>query len=388
MLLSVVLRNMIQIKSKYNCCGCSACVQVCPQKCIELKKDNEGFLYPYVKKKDCINCHLCEKVCPMFNPYNRIEPKKILAAFNKDDEVRSQSSSGGIFTLLAENVINHGGIVFGARFDEDWQVILDYTESIHGLASFRGSKYVQAYVGDTYKQCKKFLDEGRDVLFSGTPCQIAGLKHYINKDYSNLLTVACACHGVPSPLVWTWFLNDISKGRGISDIKFRDKSTGWKNYSFTIKFKNGDIYTNDAMKVPYMRAFISSLIERPSCRRCMYKNGCSGADIVLGDNWGIDFCNNKIENDNKGCGLVVAYNNKYITLFDGFGCEIKVAELSEDDVVGNGAFVEYIPQHKRRNLFFLFVNELNCIKLIDFCLSISVFDKIKRKLLLLCKKIM
>lgn len=192
---------MIEIKDKKDCCGCSACVQKCPKQCISLKEDNEGFLYPEVDKSMCINCGLCEKVCPVLHQGESRKPLKVYAAKNQDEEIRRQSSSGGIFTLLAEKTIQDGGVVFGARFDEHWEVKHDYTETIEGLAAFRGSKYVQSRMEDNYRKAEMFLKQGRKVLFSGTPCQVAGLKRFLRKYYGNLLTIDMVCHGVPSPLV-------------------------------------------------------------------------------------------------------------------------------------------------------------------------------------------
>ena len=199
---------MIEIKDKKDCCGCSACVQRCPKQCITLKEDNEGFLYPIVDKKTCIDCGLCEKVCPILHQGEPQKPLKVYAAKNLNEEIRRQSSSGGIFTLLAEQVIQEGGVVFGARFDENWEVKHDYTETIEGLAVFRGSKYVQSRIEDNYKKAEEFLKQGRKVLFSGTPCQIAGLKRFLRKEYEELLTVDFVCHGVPSPGVWRKYLKE------------------------------------------------------------------------------------------------------------------------------------------------------------------------------------
>ena len=193
---------MIEITEKYLCCGCAACVQRCPKQCIILHEDHEGFLYPKVDTDNCIDCALCEKVCPILNEGSNRKPLKVYAAINKDEKIRLESSSGGIFTLLAEQTIGEDGVVFGARFDENWQVRLDYTETIEGIAVFRGSKYVQARTENTYQQAEFFLREGRKVLFAGTPCQIAGLKKFLRKEYDNLLAVDFVCHGVPSPKVW------------------------------------------------------------------------------------------------------------------------------------------------------------------------------------------
>ena len=199
---------MINIEDKKQCCGCSACVQRCPKQCIVMKEDEEGFLYPVADKDVCIDCNLCEQVCPVLRQREEREPLDVYAAFNKNEEVRMQSSSGGVFTALAESIIKEGGVVFGARFNEDWEVVHDYVETVEGLSAFRGSKYVQSRIGCTFSQAEQFLKQGRKVLFSGTPCQIAGLKLFLRKEYENLLSVDFICHGVPSPGVWRQYLNE------------------------------------------------------------------------------------------------------------------------------------------------------------------------------------
>ena len=180
---------MLQIINKEDCCGCSACVQICPKCCISMYEDNEGFLYPEINKDICVNCHLCENVCPVLHQGNPHQTLRTYAAKNKKEDIRSQSSSGGVFSLLAEYIIDRGGVVFGARFNEKWEVIHDYVEVKEGIAAFRGSKYVQSQIGDSYKKVEFFLKQSREVLFSGTPCQIAGLNYYLRKKYDNLLTV-------------------------------------------------------------------------------------------------------------------------------------------------------------------------------------------------------
>ena len=172
---------MIQIQNKQDCCGCEACVQVCPKQCISFNQDHEGFLYPKVDEDMCIHCGLCSIVCPVLHPYESQKPYETLAAINPDDEIRKTSSSGGVFTLLAEKVIDEGGIVFGARFDEEWLVVHDVAETKEALRVFRGSKYLQSRIGDSFLRCQNFLDAGRMVLFTGTPCQVAALNHYLRK---------------------------------------------------------------------------------------------------------------------------------------------------------------------------------------------------------------
>ena len=180
---------MISIKQKKDCCGCSACVQRCPKQCISMAEDEEGFLYPHIDESKCIDCGLCEKVCPVINQENQREPLSVYAATNPDEKIRMLSSSGGLFSMLAEKTIENGGVVFGACWNDEWEVVHDYTETVLGIAKFRGSKYVQSRIGDSYRIVEKFLKDGREVLFSGTPCQVAGLKKYLCKVYENLFLV-------------------------------------------------------------------------------------------------------------------------------------------------------------------------------------------------------
>lgn len=315
---------MIQIVDKKYCCGCSACVQKCPKQCISLNEDCEGFLYPKVDKSICIDCGLCEKVCPVLRQGEEHKPLKVYAAKNHDEEIRKQSSSGGIFTWIAEKVLQEGGVVFGARFDENWEVRHDYTENIEGLVEFRGSKYVQSRIEDNYQKAETFLKQGRKVLFSGTPCQIAGLKRFLRKEYENLLTIDIVCHGVPSPGVWRKYLKE--KIVGISDdernirveaISFRDKITGWKNYSFSLALSDFDengirqnkSYSELSRKNYFMKGFLADLYLRPSCYACPAKSGKSGSDITLGDLWGSP---NIIGNEDDDRGTCLTLINKDI----------------------------------------------------------------------------
>ena len=180
---------MIDITDKAKCCGCGACVQICPKQCISFISDKESFDYPVVDVSRCIGCDMCERVCPELNISLPSRPQATYAAINRNETVRRESSSGGVFTLLAESVVARGGVVFGARFDSDWTVRHDKAETSEELAAFRGSKYLQSCIGETFREAKSNLSDGRVVLFSGTPCQIAGLKGYLNKEYANLLTV-------------------------------------------------------------------------------------------------------------------------------------------------------------------------------------------------------
>ena len=333
---------MINITDKHKCCGCTACVSVCPKGCISMSEDKEGFLYPVVDSVKCIDCGLCEKVCPVLHPLNNESEPLVYAAINNDESIRMQSSSGGIFTLLAESVIDKGGVVFGACFDRNWNVVHNYTETKEGLAKFRGSKYVQSNVGKSFSQVKAFLDAGRIVLFSGTPCQVAGLKNYLRKPYPILLTVDLVCHGVPSPDVWRKYLEEtvcraygIKKNKPavnlcdyISDIKFRAKDKGWKKFSFKIEYKDGRTEMNPFYENPYMNIFLSNLSLRLSCYVCPVKLHNLQSDITLADFWGVDKIDNEID-DNKGCGLLLIHNRDKLDLLFGMNCKLFRHQLDE-----------------------------------------------------------
>lgn len=249
---------MIHIADKRQCCGCSACVQKCPKHCISFYEDEEGFLYPRIDTNHCIDCGLCEKVCPFLNCDKAVPPQEVWAVKNQNELDRMHSSSGGVFIALAREVLAWGGVVFGAVFDGNYEVKMAYSETLEGVRPMMGSKYLQARVETGFADAEHFLKQGRHVLFSGTPCQIAGLHQYLRKDYPNLLSVDFLCHGVPSPGVWRRYLketmNDLQSARRaaagkntvfpslnvmptIVGIEFRDKTLhGWKKYSFVVRY--------------------------------------------------------------------------------------------------------------------------------------------------------
>ena len=339
------------------CCGCGACQQACPVQCIELKPDKKGFLYPTIDKKHCIKCGKCERVCPVLHENSINQLPQLYAAKNDDENKRIMSSSGGVFSVIAEKVLADGGIVFGTKWNDKFEAVVDWSDSIEVISAFRGSKYVQSVIGDNYKTAEKFLKKGRFVLFSGTPCQIKGLKSYLGKEYENLLTIEVICHGVPSPLVWQKYLKSIVRPQGgdgrntvslslklssvITGVNFRDKANGWKKYGFRIDYGSADesaeqnsvfeltkssltepFYQND-----YMRAFLSNLSLRPSCFNCKAKNGNSRADITIGDLWGVDMLNPELDDD-KGISLVIIHSEKAKRLFEDI--DVALVKVSDD----------------------------------------------------------
>lgn len=295
---------MIEIIEKKDCCGCGACAQVCPKRCIKLEEDSQGFSYPSINIKSCINCGLCEKVCPYLNQDPPRIPIKVYAAINNNESVRMKSSSGGIFSMIAEDIINNGGVVFGARFNEDHELIHDFSETIDGVRYFRGSKYLQSRINDTYIQARAFLKIGRTVLFSGTPCQIAGLKKFLRKNYENLVTIEIVCHGVPSPLVWRDYLKNIRGNHEIGFVSTKLKIDSWRRYFYCITDNsNNYLVCESSSKNIYHQAYLKNFSIRPSCFNCPAKAGKSNSDITLGDCWGIDKMMPSIDDD-KGVSYV------------------------------------------------------------------------------------
>lgn len=304
---------MINISDKHNCCGCSACAQRCPKQSITMHEDDEGFLYPYVDSSTCIDCGLCEKVCPVLNQSAERRPLECYAAKNADETVRSKCSSGGIFIPIATSVIKEGGVVFGAKYNEKWELVHASAQTLQEIDSFRGSKYVQSKIGTTFIEAEQYLKEGRKVLFSGTPCQIAALHKFLRKDFDNLITVDVVCHGTPSPMVWRDYKSQLPMD-GVKEIRMKDKSTGWRSYSFSLFGEDGTpTFSERASTNKYLMAFSRNLTLRPSCFRCPAKAGKSGSDITLADYWGIEKLLPSMD-DNKGTSFVCANTDNGVFL--------------------------------------------------------------------------
>lgn len=375
---------MIKIEDKKECCGCMACVQVCPTQCISIVKDEEGFDYPSTNIDTCINCGLCNNVCPIINNNrNNAKPLKVYASKNLNESIRFQSSSGGVFTALAEKVINNGGIVFGVSFDENWNAVHTHIENIKDITILRGSKYIQSSIGCSYKEIKLYLKNDRKVLFSGTPCQIAGLKRFLKKDYANLITIEILCHGIASPKVWQKYLDEKKKEyqcNDISKINFRNKINGWEKFHFTINFKNGLKYDIPFNEDAYCCGFIKNLYLRPSCYFCKCKNDYSNGDIVIADYWNINEALPQY-NDNKGVSLVLVNSKKGLSFINSLPSQIEFIETDYNVCTKkNGGFIENIPIPEKRKFFFTMLDKKTLSTNIKTCLSKSLYNRIKNKI--------
>ena len=348
---------MIEIVNKEKCCGCYGCVSICPKQCISMKSDEEGFWYPKVNKDICIKCGLCEKTCPVIrNEYTGTDNNKVKSyvSYTNNYEIRMKSSSGGLFSMFAEKILSEGGVVFGAAFDDEFLVHHIAIETIEDLKLLQGSKYLQSKIGDSYKKAKDFLNKGRKVLFSGTACQIAALKAFLGKEYNNLFTIDVLCHGVPSPKVWQRYVREKESNynSSLSKVNFRNKSTGWKRYSFEMEFTNSKKY-NDIFNInDYMKLFLSDICLRPSCYDCRFKSLNRPSDITLGDCWGIENYMPDMDDD-KGTSVVLVHSESGNEMLNSLKDKINLREAEVDKALPPTADSrKSVKPHPNREKFF------------------------------------
>ena len=305
----------MRLAEKESCTGCGACVNICPVEAIGMKRDDFGFLYPDVVGK-CIECGKCERVCPVLSEAHASpELNEVYAAYAVDEGIRADSSSGGVFSLLANGILANRGSVYGACYDSDYSVIHICVEKPEDLYRLRGAKYAQSDIGYCFRDVRQKLAEGREVLFSGTPCQVAALHTFLGRNHEKLLLVDMVCHSVPSPLAWNNYVRYRAKqdNDGLLPIKInlRSKHTGWSHYTYSNLYEYGGGKKCSALsgEDPYMRMFVGGYISRESCAVCRFKGLERISDITLGDLWGAwDFCPEM--DDNKGTSLLLVHSEK------------------------------------------------------------------------------
>lgn len=343
---------MINITDKSKCCGCTACVNACPVQCIVMRRDrDEGFDYPVANPDICIGCGKCESVCPVLAP---AEPSTPLAAYAvRFEEFVDGSSSGGVFPALAKAVIDEGGVVFGAVMEPDLTVGHTEAETMDEVQRMRGSKYVQSDLYSVFFDVKEYIKSGRKVLFTGTPCQVAGLHKYLGGKSDRLVTVDIACHGVPGPGLWEMYVKALGKRAGseITAADFRDKSKGWRRYGFKTVSTSGTSTSVRASEDPYMALFMQDMTLRPSCYNCPAKGGRSCSDLTVADLWSVARTAPQI-NDDRGTSGVLVNTHAGIELLEKTKPEYRL-ELSPNEVMSdNGGFAPSVQIPERRVEFF------------------------------------
>lgn len=337
---------MITISDKTLCCGCTACVSACPAQCIVMRRDREGFDYPVINSPDlCVGCGKCEKVCPVLSPLEKAGPVEAYAARSQAN--LDGSSSGGVFPALAQRVLAEGGVVFGAVVNDDMTVGHAEAYDMAGVEKMRGSKYVQSDLYASYEDVRYWLQEDRKVLFTGTPCQVAGLHKYLGKPYDGLVTVDVLCHGVPSPGLWEKYVKALERKHGakMEYVRFKDKSESWRHYAFTTSFGSCQ-YMDD----PYMALFVQDMSLRPSCYRCAIRDGRSGSDITLSDLWSVHLSAPEMSDD-KGVSGVYVYTEKGRRLIEAAGVAARPVDIALSRM-DNGGFNDPACIPEKREEFF------------------------------------
>lgn len=350
----------MHVENKSNCTGCGACFNSCPTKAITMEWNNNGFYTPYINSEKCVNCGLCERICPLdkYKSQN-IEQPKVFAFQNCDKETLYKCASGGAFASLAKLVIEHNGTVYGVVYDDDMKVCHAKAESIEDLEKMYSSKYVQSDTKEIFAQAKADLDNGETVLFSGTPCQIAGLKSFLRKDYEKLLTVDLVCHGVPSPKIFEMYKKEYLKQQ-LQSLNFRDKSRGWNPYCVSIETKQKHI--DWAYKNSFVKLFLSDLITNSACYTCQFNKLPRAADLSLGDFWGVDKYDQSM-NDNKGLSIILVNSEKGQSWFNQIKTQELCKEIPLDFVIKNNPNIcGSSKPHIQREEFFKDINNGKSLK--------------------------
>lgn len=346
------MKSYLKLKDKKKCYGCYACAEICPKKCITMCKDKKGFYYPKVDKSKCINCGMCEKVCPKINK-SKVNNSKEMVPYCAYSEHRNTSTSGGIFPVLAEYIIENKGVVFGVRYDKDMHVIYDMIDDVKDIKYMVGSKYVRADVTGILDKVKKELKTGKLVLFVGTPCQVNGLKNYLIKDYDNLYLCDIFCHATPSPYVFEKYVEYLEKKYDdkVTNINFRNKEKGWLNSNTKITFKNKTIEAckND-IDDAFLELFYNAISTRECCTECDYPNLNRAGDITIADFWGVDKFYPDFDYED-GASLLLLNNEKGKQFYKKIKKKIVSKEIKKDEVLKYN-HNKSVPENILRDYFF------------------------------------
>ena len=381
---------MIELyNNKENCCGCTACENSCPKNAIVMKADEEGFLYPAIDAERCIECKACLKVCPFKNELiNNIS--KAYAVKNKNENIRMTSSSGGIFTVISDYILEREGTIYGAVFNNEFGVYHSRAINKADREAMKGSKYLQSDLKDTYFNIKKDLQEGKYVLFTGTSCQTAGLYNFIpkNLDCSKLYVCDIICHGAPSPLMWNEYIRFLKKkySSEINSINFKDKESSWHYPQLKIKM-NKLTYKARHDEDDYLKLFFDHYILRPSCHNCKFTNLQRQSDITMADFWGIEDCNPEFDDD-KGISFVLINTDKGKRIFNDISEELIFTEVNiEDGMKKQPSLISPPWRNSRRGEFWRDYNKKGFVYILKKYRGHGFKAKLKKKIKLFLNKI-
>ena len=367
------------LANRYHCTGCGGCAAACPTGALRMTADAEGFYYPVVDSEKCIGCGICEKACPSdLNPQRNEPLPRVYAAYAKEPTIVNVSSSGGVFSVIARDILKHGGVVFGAGYDAEFNVCHQEIQDETEIEKLRTSKYVQSDMADIFRTVKERLREGKKVFFTGTPCQIAALKQHLGTEEDNLLTADIICHGVPSPKVWKQYLQQCHGGKRPQKISFRDKSRGWNQFSMRIDYDDGTSYCEPAVKDPYERAFLANLTLRPSCYQCQYKTANRVSDLTFADYWGVETVHPDLK-EQQGVSMLIVHSQRGDAVFQEVKEELHILESDAKRALGlNHAALHSVNWHPKRNLFFAKMESADFSALVDQCLKQPVSKRLRR----------
>ena len=375
---NIYLKN----KDKSMCNGCEICTKVCPTNAIKMVEDQEGFFYPEIDKDKCINCNKCKNICSNYN--TSLGNEKVYVAINKNEKELEESSSGGMFYILAKYVIEKNGVVFGVEYDENLKVRHNFYETLEECKRFQGSKYVRSDIKDSYRKVEEFLKDDRYVLFTGTPCQCNALKTYLVKEYEKLILCDIICHANPSQKVFDKYKNEIenSRDKKIKMIYFRTKDNGWRNQTPIIEYMDNE----KEEEKTFFSAFVKELINRPSCHSCVFASSNRVTDFSIGDFWGIEKVMPEDEDKDIGISLFMVNSKKASEVFDNVKEYIKYKEVDKDL-----AFLynhnKNVPMHRNREKFFNNLDKISVIDNINQNIKVSFIRKVFRKCKSLLNKI-
>ena len=351
------------------CTGCGMCAAICPSSAIQMQPDEHGFLHPTVDAAKCTDCGLCARKCPVSEPPQVSTHTDIQTGYAKDETLLLDSSSGAIFPVLAAEIILRGGIVFGAAFDEDSNVVHTTAETLSELTALCSSKYVQSCIpADCYSQVKKALADGRWVYFSGMPCQVAALKSYLGREHETLITQDTACHSVPSPMVWNDYAAALEKQHSgkLTSFSFRNKATGWEGYYIRAEFDNGKEFQQPAAENPYQRGFLKGLYSRNSCFSCKFKGAERCSDITLADYWGVKGIQPEAYNP-QGTSLILLHSDKGRTLLESCKDKLQITAAADGAFTFNPAVLTPIQKPARYKEFWKGYKKEPFDDLVSFC---------------------
>jgi coenzyme F420-reducing hydrogenase beta subunit len=381
---------MIEIQRKEDCCGCTACVNACPVNCIQMQEDTEGFKYPHVDRERCVNCHNCEKVCPVINtPKSKREPSAFLAR-TRDARLLSKCTSGGVFTEIARETVKNGGIAYGAVYEEGFKIQHERIADLTGIEKLPGSKYVQSDVGTVFTQVKEDLISGKHVVFCGTPCQVAGLKNYLGKEYGNLMLIDLVCHGVPSPKLWQAYVDYLENKYGkLQFANFRSKRLGYHVSVMEERFENGKTQIGSARTNLMSKCFFQNAADRPICYECPFKTVSRCSDLTIFDGWHASEYVSGLKDDDKGYTVILVQSERGEKILSEYRDNFNLYEINTERAISlDGSMaINSVKRPQIREEFYLLLQAYGIEKTVEKIFPITKKDYVVEDIKVILKKL-